>query len=81
MEAFKGLEKPDMYYEYYPPASGPSLKGSLVPFHFRILAAEIPQYMRKFNETINKLYDIFFRVQQVMPKFLSETYEYAAYKS
>ncbi len=66
LEAFRNFESPDLYYEYYPPnCFGCTRKGSLVPFHLRLMAAEIPQYMRKFNETIDKLCHILITVQKV----------------
>lgn len=65
IEAFKNFENPDMYYEYYPELYSRGCRGSMVPFHFRLLAAEIPQYMRKTNETYDKLTHILTVARQV----------------
>ncbi|CAG7828460.1 unnamed protein product [Allacma fusca] len=66
IKAFKDFENPDMYFEYYPELYNHGNKGSLVPFHFRLLAAEIPQYMRKISDTLDKLTHILSIVQQII---------------
>lgn len=66
MEAFKDFENPDMYYEYYQDSYGQGRKGSMVPFYFRLIAAELPQYASKLNiESIYKLTSMLRTVQQV----------------
>lgn len=68
MVQFDDFEKPDMYYEYYlndPSSSALQRKGSIVPFYFRMLGSEIPQYLRKSNETIEKLTKLLSKVNLV----------------
>lgn len=65
VEAFKDFENPDMYHEFYSDLHGKGRRGSLVPFHFRLLAAEIPQYIRKTNDTFDKLTHILTTIEKV----------------
>jgi len=66
LEAFKDFESPDLYYEYYGDAFGVERKGSLVPFNFRLLAAEVVQYSRKHNETLVRLTQLLKAVEQIL---------------
>lgn len=66
LEAFNDFQNPDMYYEYYQDLYGPDRKGSMVPFHFRLIAAEIPQYSSKdFTKSMNMLNQLLLTVQMV----------------
>jgi len=65
VDAFKNFENADMYFEYYPDSYGKERRGSMVPFHFRILCAEISQYTKKHNATLDQLTEILFTVQKV----------------
>lgn len=65
IDAFKQFDNPDLYFEYYADTFGKERKGTMVPFHFRVLAAEILQYSKKHNETIDRLTRILHTVQQV----------------
>lgn len=66
LEAFKDFENPDMYYEYYQDLYGQGRKGSMIPFHFRLIAAEIPQYASKdYSGSTKKLVQILQTIQQV----------------
>lgn len=66
LEAFNNFQNPDMHFEYYQDSYGQGRKGSMVPFHFRLLAAEIPQYASKdYNGSVNKLTKILSTVEQV----------------
>ncbi|XP_077990905.1 trafficking protein particle complex subunit 12-like [Glandiceps talaboti] len=55
MEAFGNLDRPDIFYEFYPDMY-PGKRGSMVPFSFRVLHAELPQYNGKPQDTIDRLY-------------------------
>ncbi|XP_062378985.1 trafficking protein particle complex subunit 12 [Sardina pilchardus] len=55
MEPFGTLDQPDLYYEYYP-AIYPGRRGSMVPFSMRVLHAELPQYLAKPQESLDRLH-------------------------
>uniref|UniRef100_A0A4W3HIR6 Trafficking protein particle complex subunit 12 n=1 Tax=Callorhinchus milii TaxID=7868 RepID=A0A4W3HIR6_CALMI len=54
-EPFGNLDQPDLYYEYYPHVY-PGRRGSMVPFSMRILYAELPQYLGKPQESLDRLH-------------------------
>uniref|UniRef100_A0A8C7Y4I2 Trafficking protein particle complex subunit 12 n=1 Tax=Oryzias sinensis TaxID=183150 RepID=A0A8C7Y4I2_9TELE len=54
-EPFGNLDQPDLYYEYYP-AVYPGKRGSMVPFSMRLLHAELPQYLAKPQEALDRLH-------------------------
>lgn len=65
--AFQEFENADMYYEYYQDLYGQGRKGSMVPFHFRLMAAEVPQYAAKdYNGTCNKLQKILQVIHEIL---------------
>ncbi|XP_062620669.1 trafficking protein particle complex subunit 12-like [Saccostrea cucullata] len=72
MQAFQNLDTPDLYFEFYPHIY-PGRKGSMVPFGMRILHAEIPHYMGRSQETIDRLYYILAVTQKII-KNLQEGY-------
>ncbi|WAR23655.1 TPC12-like protein [Mya arenaria] len=53
--AFKNLDTPDMYYEYYPHLF-PGKRGSMVPFGMRLLHAELPHHLGRSAETLDRFY-------------------------
>ncbi|XP_056151745.1 trafficking protein particle complex subunit 12 [Lampris incognitus] len=57
MEPFGNLDQPDLYYEYYPIAY-PGRRGSMVPFSMRLLHAELPQYLSKPQEALDRLHNL-----------------------
>ena len=65
VEPFGDLDRPDLYYEFYPEMY-PKLQGSMVPFGFRILVAELPQYLGKTSEALDRLYALLSTVSQVI---------------
>ncbi|KAL4624077.1 trafficking protein particle complex subunit 12-like [Arapaima gigas] len=56
-EPFGNLDQPDLYYEYYPSAY-PGRRGSMVPFSMRILHADLPQYLGKPQESLDRLHSM-----------------------
>ncbi|XP_056282368.1 trafficking protein particle complex subunit 12 isoform X2 [Pseudoliparis swirei] len=56
-EPFGNLDHPDLYYEYYPSVY-PGRRGSVVPFSMRLLHAELPQYLAKPQEALDRLYHL-----------------------
>ncbi|XP_047466485.1 trafficking protein particle complex subunit 12 [Mugil cephalus] len=56
-EPFGNLDQPDLYYEYYPTAY-PGRRGSMVPFSMRLLHAELPQYLAKPQEALDRLHSL-----------------------
>lgn len=56
-EPFGNLDQPDLYYEYYPTVY-PGRRGSMVPFSMRLLHAELPQYLAKPQEALDRLHNL-----------------------
>ncbi|XP_008293475.1 trafficking protein particle complex subunit 12 isoform X2 [Stegastes partitus] len=57
IEPFGNLDQPDLYYEYYPTVY-PGRRGSMVPFSMRLLHAELPQYLAKPQEALDRLHNL-----------------------
>uniref|UniRef100_A0A8C7KMX3 Trafficking protein particle complex subunit 12 n=1 Tax=Oncorhynchus kisutch TaxID=8019 RepID=A0A8C7KMX3_ONCKI len=57
LEPFGNLDQPDLYYEYYPTVY-PGRRGSMVPFSMRVLHAELPQYLGKPQESLDRLHSM-----------------------
>ncbi|KAM9842137.1 trafficking protein particle complex subunit 12 [Aulostomus maculatus] len=57
LEPFGNLDQPDIFYEYYP-AAYPGRRGSMVPFSMRLLHAELPQYLAKPQEALDRLHNL-----------------------
>ncbi|XP_062252783.1 trafficking protein particle complex subunit 12 [Platichthys flesus] len=56
-EPFGNLDHPDLYYEYYPTVY-PGRRGSMLPFSMRLLHAELPQYLAKPQEALDRLHTL-----------------------
>ncbi|XP_034713558.1 trafficking protein particle complex subunit 12 [Etheostoma cragini] len=56
-EPFGNLDQPDLYYEYCPTVY-PGRRGSMVPFSMRLLHAELPQYLAKPQEALDRLHNL-----------------------
>ncbi|XP_078681131.1 uncharacterized protein LOC144916034 isoform X2 [Branchiostoma floridae x Branchiostoma belcheri] len=65
LEAFSGLDQPDLYYEFYPDTYK-GRRGTMVPFHFRVLHAELPQYLGKPHEALDRLYHLLGTCNQIV---------------
>lgn len=67
IKAFRNLDSPDLYYEFYPEFDGQK-KGTMVPFSFRLLAAEIPAHNNELNESQDKLCQLLAAVRKIIKR-------------
>ena len=66
--AFGSLEhNADLYYEYYPEQYG-ARQGSMVPFGFRVLLAELPLHVGKPLDAMDRLYNLLALVEKILLK-------------
>ncbi len=72
-EAFGDLDRPDLYYQFYPNKYG-TRQGSMVPFAFRLLIAEMPLYLSKHHEALDRLYTLLSIVRKVQAGKSAHTY-------
>ncbi|CAH1994505.1 unnamed protein product [Acanthoscelides obtectus] len=56
-EAFGQLEKPDIFYQFYPEMYK-GRAGSIASFSFRLLLAELPMHCGKPKESLTKLFNV-----------------------
>ncbi|GFR21939.1 trafficking protein particle complex subunit 12 [Trichonephila clavata] len=63
--AFGDLDKPDLYYEFYPDVYK-GKRGTMVPFPLRLLLAELPQYQGNSQIALDNLYQILNVIQKVL---------------
>lgn len=65
---FGNLDKPDMYFTFYPELYG-TRPGSMASFAFRLLLAEIPSYYGKPKQTLENLFKLLATVNQIITNF------------
>lgn len=65
---FGNLDKPDMYFTFYPELYG-TRPGSMASFSFRLLLAEIPMYCGKPKLALDNLYKVLATVNQIIANF------------
>lgn len=63
--AFGDFEKPDLYYEFYPDVYK-GKRGTMVPFSFRLLLAELPQYQGNHQIALDNMYYILNIIQKII---------------
>lgn len=64
-DAFGDLDKPDLFYEFYPDTY-PDKRGSMVPFAMRLLLAELPQFQGNHCQALNSLYKLLNVVHRIL---------------
>jgi hypothetical protein len=62
---FHNLDKPDMYFIFYPELYG-TRPGSMASFAFRLLLAEIPMYHGKGKCAIDNLYAVLATIKKII---------------
>lgn len=65
---FGNLDKPDMYFTFYPELYG-TRPGSMASFSFRLLLAEVPMYCGKPKQALDNLYKVLATVNQIITNF------------
>uniref|UniRef100_A0A182SH04 Uncharacterized protein n=1 Tax=Anopheles maculatus TaxID=74869 RepID=A0A182SH04_9DIPT len=68
-EPFGALCNPDVFYEFYHPDMHADRKGSMAPFSFRLLLAELPVYLGTPRVALNRLTDLLAVVNQIRSYF------------
>lgn len=74
-QPFRDLDKPDLYYQYYP-ALYPGRRGSMVPFSFRVLVAELPQFIGQHQDGMTRLYSLLTTCQKIVTNLTEGFDEY-----
>ncbi|CAD5116977.1 DgyrCDS5813 [Dimorphilus gyrociliatus] len=68
---FAFFEKPDLCYEFYCNDPDTNGRGSMVPFSMRILSAQLPQYLGKVDEGLERLSSILKVVRKISSNLLN----------
>ncbi|XP_074037480.1 trafficking protein particle complex subunit 12 isoform X2 [Leptinotarsa decemlineata] len=64
-EPFGQIDRPDLYYQFYPEMYG-GRSGSIASFSFRLLLSELPMHCGKPKESITKLFSMLATVRQIL---------------
>ncbi|KAG5894701.1 hypothetical protein JTB14_034749 [Gonioctena quinquepunctata] len=64
-EPFGNLDRPDLYYQFYPEMYG-GRSGSIASFSFRLLLSELPMHCGKPKESITRLFSMLAIVRQIL---------------
>ncbi|XP_076260001.1 trafficking protein particle complex subunit 12 [Rhynchophorus ferrugineus] len=64
-EPFGQLEKPDVFYQFYPDMYG-ARTGSIASFSFRLLLAELPMHCGKPKESLTKLFSMLATIKKML---------------
>ncbi|CAG9770994.1 unnamed protein product [Ceutorhynchus assimilis] len=64
-QPFSQLEKPDIFYQYYPELYG-NRTGSMASFNFRLLLAELPMICGKPKDSLRKLFCIWATIKRML---------------
>ncbi|VUZ52201.1 unnamed protein product [Hymenolepis diminuta] len=71
LSTFDRLDNPDVYFEYDPIAYK-GRKGSMIPFSLRLLHAELPHYLKRSSEALDRLYFLSAVVSRMITNLTSE---------
>lgn len=63
-ETFGELDKPDIFYQFYPEMYG-DRPGSIASFSFRLLLAELPMHCGNFIDSLPRLFNLWSIVKQI----------------
>ncbi|KAF0297248.1 Trafficking protein particle complex subunit 12 [Amphibalanus amphitrite] len=69
-QAWGDLDTADLFFQYYPDLYG-GRRGSMVPFSFRVLLAELPRYMAHYQTSLDRLYQIHSVCQQIISNLVA----------
>ncbi|KAJ8978599.1 hypothetical protein NQ317_006887 [Molorchus minor] len=64
-EPFRQLDKPDLFYQFYPEMYG-GRPGSIASFSFRLLLAELPMHCGKPKDSLAKLFSMLATIKQML---------------
>lgn len=64
-EPFGQLDKPDLFFQFYPEMYG-GRPGSIATFSFRLLLAELPMHCDKPKESMTKLFNLLAIIRQII---------------
>lgn len=68
LKQFENFDKPQFFYEFHNEAY-PNRKGSMIPFGFRVLNAELAQHLNKSEESIGNLYRLLSNIQDIVDSY------------